>query len=77
MRRLELSREHIIGWLKESDQTLLKEVFDWADNVRRENVGDQVHLRGLIEISNMCRCDCLYCGLRKSNTDITRYVRRI
>ena len=74
MRRLELSREHIIGWLKESDQTLLKEVFDWADNVRRENVGDQVHLRGLIEISNMCRCDCLYCGLRKSNTDITRYV---
>jgi len=74
LKRFSLSREHIIGWLKEDDASLLKEIFDWADEVRRENVGNDVHLRGLIEISNVCRCDCLYCGLRKSNSDLKRYV---
>ena len=72
--RFNLSREHILGWLKETDPDQLKELFDWADDVRRQNVGDEVHLRGLIEFSNMCRCDCLYCGLRKSNTKIQRYT---
>ena len=71
--RFNLSREHILGWLKETDPDQLKELFNWADEVRRENVGDEVHLRGLIEFSNICRCDCLYCGLRKSNTKIQRY----
>ena len=44
-----------------------------ADRVRKESVGDEVHLRGLIEISNICRCDCLYCGLRAGNTALRRY----
>ena len=72
--RFNLSREHILGWLKETDPDQLEELFNWADEVRRENVGDEVHLRGLIEFSNICRCDCLYCGLRKSNTKIQRYT---
>lgn len=71
--RFNLSREHILGWLKETDPDQLKELFNWADEVRRENVGSDVHLRGLIEISNMCHCDCLYCGLRKSNKKVHRY----
>lgn len=74
IRRFNLSREHILGWLKETDPGQLKELFDWADQVRKDNVGDAVHLRGLIEFSNVCRCDCLYCGLRKSNTKLKRYV---
>ena len=35
--------------------------------------GNGIFIRGLIEISNICRNDCLYCGIRKSNHDITRY----
>ena len=35
-----------------------------ADRVRKRYVGDEVHLRGLIEFSNYCRRGCLYCGLR-------------
>lgn len=73
IKRFNLSREHILGWLKETDPDQLKELFNWADEVRRENVGDDVHLRGLIEISNICHCDCLYCGLRKSNKKVQRY----
>ena len=44
-----------------------------ADRVRRENVGDAVHLRGLIELSNFCRCRCGYCGINADNKSITRY----
>lgn len=48
-------------------------LFEAADQVRRENVGDCVHLRGLIEFSNICRRDCFYCGLRCGNTNVPRY----
>lgn len=44
-----------------------------ADEVRRCNVGDEVHLRGLIEISNRCSRQCGYCGLRAGNTALERY----
>jgi biotin synthase len=36
-------------------------------------VGNKVHFRGLVEFSNICACDCNYCGIRKSNTSITRF----
>ena len=35
--------------------------------------GNQVYIRGLIEVSNICRNDCLYCGIRRSNTNCARY----
>jgi biotin synthase len=44
-----------------------------ADRVRAASVGDAVHLRGLIEFSNICRRDCRYCGLRSSNPALDRY----
>lgn len=44
-----------------------------ADRVRREHYGTDVYLRGLIEICNVCKNDCLYCGLRRSNTALKRY----
>ena len=34
---------------------------------------NQVYIRGLIEISNICKNDCLYCGIRCSNKNATRY----
>ena len=44
-----------------------------ADRVRHAYVGDGVHLRGLIEFSNICRRNCMYCGLRRDNEKIERY----
>lgn len=44
-----------------------------ADRVRKRYVGDGVHLRGLIEFSNICRRSCLYCGLRRENERAERY----
>lgn len=66
-----LNREEIIDILK--DNCVDKMLFEAADRVRKKYVGDQVHLRGIIEFSNICRRDCLYCGLRRSNTHIKRY----
>ena len=41
---------------------------------RREYYGNAVYIRGLVEIGNVCRNDCLYCGIRRSNRECERYV---
>ena len=48
-------------------------LFEAADRVRRQVYGNEVYIRGLIEISNHCRNNCLYCGIRASNTNVCRY----
>lgn len=48
-------------------------LFAAADRVRKENVGDEIFLLGIIEFSNYCECNCLYCGLRESNENLSRY----
>lgn len=50
-----------------------KALFAAADRVRARVMGDGVHLRGLIEFSNICRMDCCYCGIRRSNRHVRRY----
>ncbi len=66
-----LTKEEIISLL--IDNTYNKELFAAADNVRKEFVGDEVHLRALIEFSNICRCNCEYCGIRCGNQNAHRY----
>jgi len=50
-----------------------KDILLAADRVRKKYVGDEIHLRGLIEFSNICQNNCLYCGIRKDNRKIKRY----
>lgn len=66
-----LSRAEIISLL--SDEANQDELLKKADKVRHDAVGDEVHLRGLIEFSNICRNNCLYCGIRRGNTKVARY----
>lgn len=68
----ELTRADIREWLKETEEWKLEFLWQEADRVRRERVGDEVHLRGLVELSNHCRRDCHYCGIRGSRR-IERY----
>lgn len=67
----DLKKEEIIQLLGNNEFD--KEILEAADRVRSEYVGGEVHLRGLIEFSNTCRQDCLYCGLRRDNKNIERY----
>ena len=50
-----------------------EDLYRQADRVRHDAIGDDVHLRGLIEFSNFCRNDCMYCGIRRSNRHVQRY----
>ncbi len=68
-----MERDAILKWLRERDEQRLSALWAEADAVRRANVGDAVHLRGLIEISNHCVRRCAYCGLRAPNRGIERY----
>lgn len=56
-----------------SDNSKNDWLFKEADRIRHENVGDEVHLRGLIEFSNICKRQCKYCGLQSGNKEIERY----
>ena len=49
------------------------ELMKTADEVRRENYGDAVYLRGLIEFTSYCKNNCYYCGLRAGNPYAERY----
>jgi biotin synthase len=50
-----------------------KALFAKSAEVKEKYIGKKVWLRGLIEFSNICGKDCLYCGIRKSNRNIVRY----
>ena len=65
------SKDEIIELLNEPSKN--DWLFQTADKIRKENVGDEVHLRGLIEFSNICKCSCKYCGLRSQNKNLERY----
>ncbi len=68
-----LTHEEIERWLRERDETRLEQLWRAADDTRRRTVGDAVHLRGLIEISNHCVRRCAYCGIRAGNRAVERY----
>jgi biotin synthase len=66
-----LSKEEIISLLNSNN--IDQELFNAADEVRKKYLGDDVHLRGLIEFTNICKRNCLYCGLRRDNTNLVKY----
>lgn len=68
---MKLTKPEIIDILKDDSQN--DWLFKLADETRKKYVGDEVHLRGLIEFSNICRCQCKYCGLQSTNKNIERY----
>jgi biotin synthase len=67
-----LKREDIIELLA-LPGSCTRQLLEAADRVRKEQVGDEIFLRGIIEFSNFCERNCLYCGLRKSNAKVSRY----
>jgi biotin synthase len=68
---MNLNKETIVKLL--SDEENQSQLLLQADEVRKQYVGDEVHLRGLIEFSNICRNNCMYCGIRKDNYKLHRY----
>ncbi len=76
LQKNELSKEEIVFLLNLEVEKDIQQLYKKADLVRQKYCGKDVHLRGIIEISNYCEQDCLYCGLRNANTSIQRYRMR-
>lgn len=72
LRKENFTHNNIVSLLSAEgrDKELL---FSKSAEVKKINVGKKVYFRGLIELSNICRKDCLYCGIRKSNPNVNRY----
>lgn len=70
-----LSREDLVVLL-EADKDESTALFQLADQIRFSNMGNDVHFRGIIEFSNYCSKNCLYCGLRRDNASLPRYRMR-
>jgi biotin synthase len=68
----ELTRDDIIALLRlPGDYS--QDIFATADRVCKQQIGNDIFLRGIIEFSNFCERNCLYCGLRKANKKLSRY----
>ena len=56
-----------------TDKEIAEYGFELARKRQKETFGNEVYTRGLIEISNYCKNDCIYCGIRRSNQNAERY----
>ena len=66
------SRDNIVSLLKaEGEERIL--LFRKSAEIKEKYIGKKVWFRGLIEFSNVCGKDCLYCGIRKGNKNVSRY----
>lgn len=59
--------------LETQDMEVLEYLKQCARNICTTIYDNHIYIRGLIEFTNICKNDCLYCGIRKSNTNAERY----
>ncbi|MGI6295916.1 MAG: [FeFe] hydrogenase H-cluster radical SAM maturase HydE [Armatimonadota bacterium] len=69
----QLSRDEILYLLNLDNEADIARLLKTADAVRKEECGDAVQIRALVEMSNVCARHCLYCGIRAPNSQATRY----
>lgn len=72
-----LNRDDLAYILSSDDIEIVKQLKKSAEKVRLSTVGNKVYYRGLIEISNYCRKNCYYCGIRRENKDVERYLMNL
>ena len=68
----ELTKDEILMLLE--NDNINEELFKAADYIREKYLGNVVNLRGLIEFTNICKRNCMYCGLRRDNKNLKRYI---
>lgn len=68
-----LSKEEWMHVMENREEKISEVLFEKARALRHQIYGHDIYIRGLIEISNYCKNDCYYCGIRRSNLDAARY----
>ena len=67
------TREQLIFLLKNITGAEREELRQAAQQTAQAVFGNKIYIRGLVEISSICKRDCYYCGLRRSNPNAVRY----
>ncbi len=69
-----MNKQDMISMLSITDPVELDKLFKQAYEVKKQTVGTNVYFRGIIELSNICTKNCFYCGIRRDNTEVERYM---
>jgi biotin synthase len=69
---LKYTKDFALKLLRSEGQALIN-LYREADAVRCKNMGDEIFIRGIVEFSNICINNCLYCGIRASNKNVQIY----
>lgn len=72
-REQELSKQEWIALINARTPVIAEYLSAKAREVQRKHYGYDVYIRGLIEFTNYCKNDCLYCGIRRNNANVARY----
>lgn len=67
------SREELLFLINNLNNEDKEYLVEKAHETRMKTYGDSVYMRGLIEFTNFCKMDCVYCGIRRSNKNTDRY----
>jgi biotin synthase len=68
------NRDELVKMLSLSDEKEIRQLYERAYAIKKEYVGTKVYFRGIIELSNICSKNCLYCGIRSGNKNVKRYM---
>ena len=69
----DITKEQLAFLLATEDDAMIQDLKQRARNTGDRIYGKNVYIRGLIEFTNYCKNDCLYCGIRRSNCHADRY----
>lgn len=70
----EWTKEDLITLLSIEDSEELKKLYEAAYKMKVEKIGNKVFYRGIVEFSNYCIKNCNYCGIRKDNNSVERFI---
>lgn len=66
--------DQIIKMLSIDDKHEMDNLFKQAYAIKKEYVGTTVYFRGIVELSNICKKNCYYCGIRRDNQNVNRFI---
>lgn len=72
-RESNLNANELYKLIHDSDSDSIAYLTSLANKKRKENYENKVYLRGLLEFTNYCKCNCKYCGIRSENKLADRY----
>ena len=72
-REKHLEKQEWVFLIERRDEETEEYLFALAREIQKRQFGNKIYTRGLIELTNYCKNNCFYCGIRRDNPDVERY----